>query len=318
MSTLGKIFSDNGRSEITSRSESTGFLQDHASSVTSINAATSQSQHAWPSKDLKSFGRSVLQRQVRIDENTAENADEDLVSDLRRLIARLKNSRTPSVLRFARKELKAAVQDVEQLLEEQGDGLRSPLAGSTLAPSEFELGHSERTLTYTPLLDEYLEKQGDLDLARERYETFIRELDEDKERQERFGHVLASKVEKRNPPQREEDEEDARKLVENLQAAFSDVKIWEQACIDQSLLSQARDSLETFNLVMDISGRTEKRSFLKPSSNWHERLAAGEFEVRDEPAVDLPIPPVPPPPSQVLALSPNLSAQVCIASTQFF
>lgn len=300
MSTFGRVFSDSSQSEITSRSEFTGFPRDHASSVTSTNAATNPVR---PSRHSKSLGPSA-QRQVRID---VEVADANALSGLENLIARLIESRDTTVYRAVRKILKPALNNVEQLLEEEGEGLRSQLGGSTLAPEDLDQDLSGATLSYPSLLDEYMDKIGELDLAKERFETFVLELREDAERQERFGQTQPSELGKEMQDKEEENEEEAERLVESLQSAFSEVKIWEQRCIGQNLLSQARDMVENFMIIMDASGRREERSFLRPSETWHERFAAGEFEIQTLSAFELPLPPKPPPPP--LSSMPPVEAQ---------
>ena len=70
-----------------------------------------------------------------------------------------------------------------------------------------------------------------------------------------------------------------RPLASDIHGVFTELKYWEQKCLDEGSLNQSRYTMETIWLRKEPYGLEEQHTFLMPSPNWHERLASGEFEI---------------------------------------
>ena len=271
------------RSETTLPSDS--FANEvNASSITSFNASRSRYSRLYHAKLSGQH-----QHHDKISNNAGTSASDRILLDLDLMTADVR--RWPlqwETLVAIHEKLTTVLKYVEHRLDHPAPAGM----GGTVADDD-ELDQEEPDLiprSYTHVLDEYLSCVGDLDLAKERWETFVLDLREREDRLERFGPATNAVKEER----RRADQEEARELVKEIQTAFEQVKEWEKKCVAENSLSEERDDPNA--IVLDIDGSQEQRFFLMPSEHWHDRRDAHEFEI-------IPLVPSPPPPPPPLPIS---------------
>lgn len=190
--------------------------------------------------------------QVLIDDNGSNGRDTDqqhwIVSQLQNFSATLKP--LPEVtLAAIREELANAYFLVESQLQQLELQLQQQHSG---------IQEDQERIVYTRVLDKYLGKVCDFEDAKEEYDTFVQELEENDEGSRELNAYR-------------------KRLVQAVNAAFEEVKFWEERCLEENSLSPARDREEPITIVLDIYGSEETRFFLSPSETWHEQRETEKF-----------------------------------------
>jgi len=154
--------------------------------------------------------------------------------------------------------LKLELLGVLSLVDNQSQRIRALDAGEPQGDLE--------SRSYTPTLDEYLRRVGDLDFAREEFDLLFHT-----EQEENKGEKNTARL---------------KDLLQTIRTVFDDVKRLEERCTDEHLLSHSSDDEEKISLVVSIDGSEELRSYLRPSPYWHERRSTGhKFMNVEEPRI---------------------------------